>query len=99
MQEELDRNVQTEKTRTDKPSIREETKAASTQTPTPEKQIFKIKKMATKKGPRTKKVRTESEKEEEEKEKEEEAQVEVENINRKKNQLNQNRKAFKRKTH
>ena len=66
MQEELDRNVQTEKTTTDTPSIGKETKAASSQTPTPEKQIFKRKKMEAKKVPRTKKVRAESEKEKEE---------------------------------
>ena len=74
----MDRNLQTEKTTTDKPSVGEETKAASSQSPIPEKQIFKRKKMAAKKGLRTKNVWAESEKEEEEKEKEEEVEAEKE---------------------
>ena len=63
LQEELDRNVQSEKTTADPPNVEEETKAASSQTHTPEKpKIFKRKKMVAKKGPRTRKVRAEAEK-------------------------------------
>ena len=71
LQEELDRNVQTEKTTTDSPSNEEQTKAATSQSPTPERQIFKRKKMTAKRGPRTKKAKAESEKEEATKEEQE----------------------------
>ena len=63
LQEELDRNVQSEKATDELPNVEKETTADSPVTPTSEKQKnFKRKKMIAKRGPKAKKARVEAKK-------------------------------------